>query len=285
MSTTTPTTKKKQPKKAKAKAAAAPAAARSAKRPGWSGRGCLAPALYELVKTVEVGGTKRYQEVSTQAIDVLDDLATQVLVMLVDEAVRGNDHKVTVQSRDVQAATVSVLSEDMAKHAVPRLTLADATYAKSFVQAAKKAPGSGAAPARKVQRGQERAGLKIRPAMIRGYVKLTHPSKHVSEKTAVSLAAVVEYVADELITMAAELDEFKDMQRLTPAHLLAAVNGDADLKQLFESYVQLGGSSKGTKASPFVQLPPAPARPPPKAKKPKAAADAAAADGQEEADA
>jgi histone H2A len=96
------------------------------------------------------------------------------------------------------------------------------------------AAGRGGFKGRKSVSRSKRAGLKFPVGRIHRYLKAANPAPRIGAGAPVYLAAVLEYIAAELLELSgsAARDDYKC--RITPRHIKFAVDRDEELDTLFD---------------------------------------------------
>jgi len=136
--------------------------------------------------------------------------------------------KSTVTSREIQTAVKLILSGELVKHAVSDGTKAVTTWASSREEGGKRSLAA-------------RAGLLIPPSRAAQYFKGIPKKGKKSKQSSASvgtgakiyLAAVIEYVAAEILELAGNAARDAKRQRIKVRQLFLAVENDEELKRLF----------------------------------------------------
>ncbi|KAJ8732407.1 hypothetical protein PYW07_015006 [Mythimna separata] len=82
-----------------------------------------------------------------------------------------------------------------------------------------------------------RAGLKLPVGRIHRILKNGNYSQRVGEGASIYMAAVLEYLAAEILELAAKAAEDNNRSRISPRHILLAVRNDEELNKMLDSVV------------------------------------------------
>lgn len=94
----------------------------------------------------------------------------------------------------------------------------------------------------KTQSHSDRAGLQFPVGRIKRYLKKTAQNKiRVGSKSAIYLAAVLEYLTAEVLELAGNAAKDLKVKRITPRHLQLAIRGDEELDTLIKATIAYGG--------------------------------------------
>ncbi|ODQ48012.1 hypothetical protein PICMEDRAFT_21160, partial [Pichia membranifaciens NRRL Y-2026] len=94
----------------------------------------------------------------------------------------------------------------------------------------------------KSQSHSARAGLQFPVGRIKRYLKRTAQNKiRVGSKSAIYLAAVLEYLTAEVLELAGNAAKDLKVKRITPRHLQLAIRGDEELDTLIKATIAYGG--------------------------------------------
>jgi len=125
--------------------------------------------------------------------------------------------KSTISSREIQTSVRLVLPGELAKHAVSEGTKAVTKYTS-----------------RARQLRSSKAGLQFPVGRIHRHLKLGRYGQRIGGGAPVYLAAVLEYVAAEILELAGNAARDNKKSRISPRHLQLAVRNDEELNRLFE---------------------------------------------------
>jgi histone H2A len=91
-----------------------------------------------------------------------------------------------------------------------------------------------------------RAGLKFPVGRIGRHLRVANLAARVGSGAPVYLAAVLEYLAAEILELAGNSARETKKVTISPRHLFLAVQGDTELAKLFEHVVMVKGGVKPT---------------------------------------
>lgn len=87
-----------------------------------------------------------------------------------------------------------------------------------------------------------RAGLQFPVGRIKRYLKKNAQNKiRIGSKSAIYLAAVLEYLTAEVLELAGNAAKDLHVKRITPRHLQLAIRGDEELDNLIKATIAFGG--------------------------------------------
>ena len=167
--------------------------------------------------------------ISTKAMNVMDPMVQDLFEKLAAEAGRlaRYNKKATITSREVQTAVRLVFPGELVKHAV-----SEGAKAVTKFTVAQDATGT----------RSSKAGLLFPVGRVHKQLKRGRFATRVSHTAPIYLAAVLEYVVAEVLEIAAKVSIDLKKQRITPRHILLAINNDNELEQLFaHAQISSGG--------------------------------------------
>lgn len=166
--------------------------------------------------------------IGEKSMSIMNDLIAHIFVELKKEALKlmHLSKKKTLSSREIMFATRLVLPGELAKHAVSEGTKAVTKYNSN--------------DSRQKMSRAERAGLKFGVGRIRRHLK-ANAKANVGEGAPVFLAAVLEYMAAELLELAGNAANDQKRTRITPRNIRTAIGSDAELNKLFHKIVVAEG--------------------------------------------
>jgi histone H2A len=131
--------------------------------------------------------------------------------------------KKTIGSRDIQAAVRLTMPGELVKHAISQGTKAVMRYTSFKPKAGQKSP----------VKASTKAGLQFSVARTNNLLK-RNISLRVGKTAPVYLAAVLEYVAAEILELAGMRAKEKRMRTIMPRHIKEAVVADEELHRLMQ---------------------------------------------------
>lgn len=181
--------------------------------------------IYKVLKQVhpDVG-------VSSKAMLIMNSLVHDVYERLYSEATKlvKYNGKATITSRDIQTAVRFVLPGELAKHAVSEGSKAVTKSAKSDKKGSR----------------TEIAGLQFPVGRVQRHMKKNGAIKRVAPSSSIYLAAVMEYIAAEVLELAGNAARDLKKKRVAPRHVLLAVRGDEELDDLLGRVTIASGGVK-----------------------------------------
>lgn len=146
----------------------------------------------------------------------------------------------TINSHDIQTAVRSLLPGKLAKHAVSEGTKAVTKFVTSFPTSKED-----------IKKGEKkrtmasRSGLQFPPARAKNLLKEVSGGKNISKTAPVYLAAVMEYIAAEILELSGNAARDNKRSQLTVRHFHMAINGDEELPLLFSRLLGDGWTAFG----------------------------------------
>lgn len=179
--------------------------------------------------------------ITSKALDELNAVIFYLGKMLVKKAeyIAAQQGRVTISSREIQTAVRLTLPGELAKHAVSEGT-------KAVTKSASSDSGKSAA----------RAGLVFPPSLARRYFGskknktkeqrfMAGTSMRVGDKAPIYLAAVLEYIAAELLELAGNAARDNKLQRIKVRHIMLAIENDEELVKLMTVRMKIILGSSG----------------------------------------
>ena len=130
--------------------------------------------------------------------------------------------KATLSSREIYSAFEIVLPGELAKHAVSEGTKAVTKF--NISEGTKKRPN-------------ERANLTVSIARCKNLLKSARVADRYSKTSAVYLAAVLEYILQELLELAGNGARGNKKVRISHSYLRGAIADDSELKNVFKDAI------------------------------------------------
>ena len=101
--------------------------------------------------------------------------------------------------------------------------------------------GAGASKKGKATTRSEKAGLQFPVGRIARYIRDMKVADRVGAGAPVYLAAVLEYLAAEILELSGNAARDNKRQRIIPRHIQLAVRNDEELNKLFTGHIAGGG--------------------------------------------
>lgn len=157
--------------------------------------------------------------ISKKAMAVVDAMTQDVFEKLATEASRlaKYNKKSTLTSREIQTAVSLIFPGELGKHAISEGTKAVMKFNEKSDQPGKRS---------------EKAGLQFPVGRVHRLLKDGQYSRRVSHTAPIYLAAVLEYVAAEVLEISSNISKELKKQRITPRFLQLAIHGDTELHRL-----------------------------------------------------
>lgn len=218
--------------------------------------------------------------ISCMAMNVVKDLVWDMFRRILKEAINITEifNKKTLSSREVQTAVRLELPGELAKHAVSEGTKAVTKFC--CFDNGGGGGGSGGARGKSFRRKVTtscRAGLQFPVGSMRAVMKRLFKFR-IGRGAPVYMTAVMEYLTAEVLELAGNAARDNRKRRITPRHLMLAIQNDQELGNMTRRcYVAQGGVLPNIHSFHFVQkkkpavAPPVPMK---KAAKPMKAAAA-----------
>jgi len=181
--------------------------------------------------------------ISQSTVDLLNFIVNKIGDAIVEESNRlihpihykdlasHADEKKTISSREIQTSVRLVIPGELTKHAISQGTKAVTKYASS------KTPGSKSA----------RAGLQFSVARSENLIEKHAQGKEtrIGGTSGVYLAAVLEYIAAEILELAGNVCHDDRKKIITQEHVKSAIHNDNELDALlFQNHILLPGTKK-----------------------------------------
>lgn len=169
--------------------------------------------------------------VSRRAMSIMNSFINDSFERIAGEAGRLTRYnkKSTLSSREVQTAVRLLLSGEIAKHAVSEGTKAVTKYTSSD-----RIKGT-------QQSRSQRAGLSFPVGRISRYFRRARYAARVGAGAPVYLAAVLEYLAAEILELAGNAARDNKRTRITARHIQLAVRNDEELNKLLGAVTVASG--------------------------------------------
>jgi histone H2A len=170
--------------------------------------------------------------ISNKAMGVLNDILKELFVHIIREAhlLAECNKRLVMTSREIQTAIRLILPGELAKHAVSEGTKAIVKFNSSINN-----------PAFRQRTRSMRAGLQFPVGKIHRLVRNYFKGNKVGVGAPVYLAAVLEYLAAEILELAGNASKDLRVKRITPRHLMLAIRGDEELDSLITGFIAGGG--------------------------------------------
>lgn len=143
----------------------------------------------------------------------------------------------TISSRDVQNAVRLYLPGELSKHAISEGTKAVTRFNSSSSDS-----GAGKKASKKPATSRSFAsGLQMSVARVERVMRSMMYVDRLGQGAPIYLAAVVEYIAAEILELAGNAARDNKKQRIKPRHVLLAVRNDEELNKMFLHAILGGG--------------------------------------------
>jgi histone H2A len=177
--------------------------------------------------------------VSSKSMLIMDSCMRDVMQRLSMESVNllRYNKTPTISSRTVQTAARLLLPGEIAKHGVSEGTKAVTKYlatkpSKPNETAPKRGKNAPKAKKAKPISKSSRAGLQFPVGRVLRMLKEMN-IKNVSPQAAVYMAAVMEYIAAEILELSGNAAKDNKKSRISPRHIVLAVRLDEELSKMF----------------------------------------------------
>jgi len=233
--TTTKTTKTSKPGARRVKKTVKKAAKTAPTKAGAKRKESYSIYIYKVLKQVhpDTGISKRSMSTMNSFVnDIFERIAGEA-----SKLCRYNE-KQTLSSREVQTAVRLLLPGELAKHAVSEGTKAVTKYTSSKRRSQKNGRallsgrGKGGKAKAEAKTRSSRAGLQFPVGRIQNLLGKGRYAARIGAGAPVYLAAVLEYLAAEILELAGNAARDNKKKRITPRHLQLAVRNDEELNKL-----------------------------------------------------
>lgn len=167
------------------------------------------------------------QGLKTATVELLNGLLVVLAEVIAEKAgvLMKNAKRETISSADVSEAVLLIVPGELGRHGKNEIVKAMKKYAQ-FV----------------AEKKRVKNGSIVIFSTSRSKMFLKRNAKRVSDKAAVALAAVLEYLTAEILELAGNITSDRKRKYVTPAHVSRAIAGDEELKKLLsDSNIQLLG--------------------------------------------
>lgn len=160
--------------------------------------------------------------ISSKSMLIMNSYVNDTFVRIAAEASKlaAYNSKKTLHARDMQTAVKLVLPGELAKHAVSEGTKAVTLFRET---------GPGTTGKGNAKSASSRAKLQFPVGRVARHLKLGRFGTRVAVGAAVYLAAVMEYLAAEVLELAGNAARDNKKTRITPRHLQLAIRNDEEL--------------------------------------------------------
>jgi len=168
--------------------------------------------------------------VNNLGVTVLDKLLCTINILIESS----DSHKKTMSTKDISCAISICLPGELSKHAISMGLKAMAKY-KSTVESRKGRSGD-----EKIRKSVA-AGLMVDVGKVARYIRSHVVAERVSAFAPVYLAAVLEYIFEEIIYLAGNATEHLKKKQITPRAVMLSIKGDEEMDNLFHNSIIGGG--------------------------------------------
>ena len=156
--------------------------------------------------------------ISAKAMETLNDMVLDLIRRYMAVADSLTREKKTLTYRDVATLTRLLLTGELAKHALRETERA----CKAYLSREKQSGGP-----------TQRAGLIFPVTRVGNAMRRMRPTGRQSTSAAVALAAVLQYVIEEIVEMSGYAASNMKRLRISPRHIALAVHNDDEVHRLF----------------------------------------------------
>ena len=174
--------------------------------------------------------------ISSKAMSIVNSFVNDAFERIAVEAGKlvRYTKKGTLSSREIQTAVRLILPGELAKHAVSEGTKAVTKYTANAGKGGRKG-------AKKPTSRSAKAGLQFPVSRVHRFLKSGKHAKRYGAGAPVYLAAVLEYMAAEVLELAGSAARDNKKARVTPRHVTLAVRNDEELNKFLSGVTIASG--------------------------------------------
>jgi histone H2A len=194
--------------------------------------------IFKLLKTVHPD-----HGISRDALATINNLVKIIIkdLVAVTNLLLLSSSKTTLSSKEIRYAVNIVFHDYLAKAAIANGEGAVKIYNEGKFQRSKTLTGSQEGKKRKPIAKREIAKLNFPVTRVQHAMMMVSTVSRKSETSAVYMAAVLEYIAGELLKLAGNLAREQKKVRITTRHLKLIILNDEELNHLFRRVELSGG--------------------------------------------
>ena len=181
------------------------------------------PYIHKVLHQVHQDST-----ISTEAINELNLLVHSVAERIINESTHlaKTNKKKTISSREIQTGVQICIPGELSKHAVSEGTKAVRKYTSTSSMKGDRS---------------KKSGLRFPVGRTEALIRQQSSINRVGAGAPVYLAAVLEYLTAEILELAGNAAKDNKAKRISPRHLLLAIELDEELAKLFIGVTLSGG--------------------------------------------
>lgn len=185
--------------------------------------------FHTYIRKVLLVGLEYEYHINAHALNSVNLMLHDAANQIISSVKVANKNKSTITSRSIETGVTLTLTKGLANAALNAGKQALTNYNNSN-------PGTKQSPSSRTVR----AGLTFSVSVVENIIRVRGCKARVQDKAAVYLAAVLEFLCREIFALTSLVTRENYARRITPRHLMIGVNGDMELRALFNGVINGG---------------------------------------------